>query len=160
MIFQQNSCLNLYSCWKLERYCIQDSYRTSNAFLIGNFREMKWSVKIDILNWIMLHTHSILNWRAIGNKTFTGEMKVIINRTVVWTSIVVGNYRDTVYNTVIAQSTAFLNRNQWKMTWSVKIDILNWMMLHTHSSLNWRAIWNKTFTSKMKVIFNRTVVWI
>ena len=30
--FQQNSCLNLDSCWKLESYCIQDSYRKKHGF--------------------------------------------------------------------------------------------------------------------------------
>ena len=30
--YQQNTCLNLDSCWKLERYCIQDNYRTKHSF--------------------------------------------------------------------------------------------------------------------------------
>ena len=34
--YQQNSCLNLDSCSKLERYCIQESYRTKHCFLNRN----------------------------------------------------------------------------------------------------------------------------
>ena len=30
--YQQNTCLNLDSCWKLERNRIQDSYRTKRGF--------------------------------------------------------------------------------------------------------------------------------
>ena len=44
---------------------------------------MTFTVKIDILNWIMFHKDSSLNRRADVNKTFTREMKVIINRTLV-----------------------------------------------------------------------------
>ena len=33
----------------------------------------------------MFHTDNNLKRRADGNKTFNGEMKVVFNRTVVWT---------------------------------------------------------------------------
>ena len=77
---------------------------------------MTLTVKIDILNWIMFHADSSLNRRAIGNKKFTRKLKDIFNRIVVRCLIVVGKWRGTVYKTVIAQSTAFLNGNKGEMT--------------------------------------------
>ena len=111
--YQQNTCLNLDSCWKLERglYTRQWSHKT-RIFWIGTRRNTTWSVKIDILNWIMLHADSGLNWRAIGNKTFTREMKLLSTEHLFEPRWLLETREGSVYKTVIAQNTAFLNRNK------------------------------------------------
>ena len=131
----------------------------AGLFWIGTRANMTWSVKIDILNWIMFHTDSRLNRRADGNKTFTREMKELSTEHLFEPRRLLET-REVLYAKQLShKAQLFWIGTRWKMTWSVKIDILNWIMFDTDSSLNWRAIWNKTFTREMKVIINRTLVW-
>ena len=143
--YQQNSCLNLDSCWKLERH-YKKVIAQSTAFLNTNKGKMKWSVKIDILNWIMFHTDISVNRRAIGDKRFTSKWKLLSTEQLFEPRFLLET-REVLYTRQLSQKELLFRIGiRWKMTWIVNIEIINWIMFQTDNSLSRRTIWNKTFT--------------
>ena len=115
--------------WKLlletRRYCIQDSFAQNTAILNRNKGEYDVKCKDNILIWIMFDTDSSLNCSTNSqrNRQRTIEFRQLLEF-----------LRGTKgkYKTVIAQSTAFQNRNKGKYDRSVKIDILNWIVYESN----------------------------